>query len=326
MAAVVLVIAMGAFEEGQAAPKCAVLLCPPGRGPAAAGPLVLRRIGGLRLRGGADGLNDSMRDEDDDGAGSEVDDGAESHVPVAVQNTCFGRNEFFNASVDADMLVKDLKRELYANYSTRVCDPEQMEVWWAGKELKGLSHDTLRSYGFSPPAAGAAGAHAGSPERLVVKQKFLFSPQFAGEATKRQQQRGGAQMGLGGQQAQLAAMHNARMQALLQDPAELNKLMQSPEFQQILASNPEVQPPSARRRLCLHVACVARLCLQSAPCAVCACAAQCAAEVPQETLTEGVVMRAQRGRATGGRDAQGPRDAATHDAGGGRPGSNALHA
>ncbi|MGB1592997.1 MAG: hypothetical protein ACPIOQ_09610, partial [Promethearchaeia archaeon] len=89
---------------------------------------------------------------------------------------------------------------------------------------------------------------AGMRERIIVRHKFMFSSQFAGEATKRQQQRGGAHMGLGGQQAQVAAMHNARMQELLQNPAELQRLMQSPEFQQILASNPEVCARSAASR------------------------------------------------------------------------------
>ncbi|MGB1592996.1 MAG: ubiquitin-like domain-containing protein, partial [Promethearchaeia archaeon] len=69
-------------------------------------------------------------------------------VPVTIQSTCFGRNDFFNVSVEPTMLVKDLKRELYANFSSQVCDSEQMELWWAGKELKGLSSDSLRSYGF----------------------------------------------------------------------------------------------------------------------------------------------------------------------------------
>ena len=249
LAAAALVLAMGGLEGG-AAPRCSLRLCSPD-----GGPLFFRRIGGLRLRGGGDGLKDSMHDEDDDRV-AESEDSTERRVLVTVQNTCFGHNDIFNTSVDVDMLVKDFKRELYASHSTRMCDPEQMEVWWGARELKGSSHDTLRSYGFgfSQPAAGAADAGDGSAERreresesesLVVKQKFLFSSQFAGEATKRQQQRGsGLQMGLGGQQAQMAAMHNARMQALLQDPAELNKLMQSPEFHQILASNPEVQPHS----------------------------------------------------------------------------------
>ena len=244
LAAAALVLAMGGLEGG-AAPRCSLPLCSPD-----AGPLFLRRIGGLRLRGGGDGLKDSMHDEDDHGA-TESENSEESRVLVTVQNICFGHNDIFNTSVDVDMLVKDFKRELYASHSTRMCDPEQMEVWWGARELKGSSHDTLRSYGFgfSQPAAGASAERRereSERESLIVKQKFLFSSQFAGEATKRQQQQRGSglQMGLGGQQAQMAAMHNARMQALLQDPAELNKLMQSPEFHQILASNPEVQPHS----------------------------------------------------------------------------------
>ena len=217
--------------------------------------------GGLRLRGGGgssggEDVDASMRDgggKDEAPAQSSADLDEDSDevagitVPVTIQSTCFGRNDFFNVSVEPTMLVKDLKRELYANFSSQVCDSEQMELWWAGKELKGLSSDSLRSYGFGRELTRIL-VRAGMRERIIVRHKFMFSSQFAGEATKRQQQRGGAHLGLGGQQAQVAAMHNARMQELLQNPAELQRLMQSPEFQQILASNPEVCARSAAIR------------------------------------------------------------------------------
>ena len=106
--------------------------------------------GGLRLRGGGgssggEDVDASMRDGGDrdeapaqssadlDGRSDEV---AGITVPVTIQSTCFGRNDFFNVSVEPTMLVKDLKRELYANFSSQVCDSEQMELWWAGKELR----------------------------------------------------------------------------------------------------------------------------------------------------------------------------------------------
>ena len=194
----------------------------------------------IRLRGGTSDEDSSpasaMRDDDRE---SSLSDDSDTLVPVTVQNSCFGRSDVFNMTIDADMLVKDLKRDLYAKFSSQVCDPEQMEIWWSGLELQGSSHDTLRSYGLGETPARENGSRYLTTQRLIVKQKFIFSPEFAGDATRRQQ-RSGMQMGLAGQQAQVAAMHNARMQALLQDPAELSKLMQSPEIQQIVANNPEV--------------------------------------------------------------------------------------
>ena len=87
-----------------------------------------------------------------------------------------------------------------------------MEILWAGLELKGQASDTLASYGFGRPSAtqNAAGS-AGKPERILVKQNALFVPEDTGVPPQRQQ-RGGAQLGLGGQQAQAAALQNARMQ------------------------------------------------------------------------------------------------------------------
>lgn len=233
--------------------------------PRANGFFVNKRVAGvsslrrLRLRGGTSqggsSRENTMHDGDTDSLGS---DDSDTLVPVTVHSSCFGRSDLFNMTVDADMLVKDLKRDLHAKFSSQVCEPEQMELWWSGLELQGSSHDTLRSYGFGERRAQANSSHSMPIQRLVVKQKFLFSPEFAGEATRRQQ-RSGMHMGLAGQQAQVAAMHNARMQALLQDPAELSKLMQSPEIQQIVANNPEVSTRIHGRALdafiALNVAC-----------------------------------------------------------------------
>jgi hypothetical protein len=264
-------------------------------------------VGGLRLRGGSgaggSGADSGMRDDAEEA--SQLDsEGARESVLANVQSTCFGRSEFFNISVDPDMLVKDLKRELHANFSSLVCDPEQMEVWWSGMELKGLSHDSLRSYGFGQHSTHGGGVVSGSAERLIVKHKFIFSPQFAGESTERQQQRGGMSLGFGGQQAQVAAMHNARMHALLQDPAELNKLMQSPEFKQILASNPEVFDQSPD--------------LMHFP--VAAPGVEVHVELTFVCMYVGYVGMAGWG------DVEGPRDVATDNASSDGPSSNAVHA
>jgi len=200
-------------------------------------------VSSLRLRGGGSdrvsGQTNGVHDEDEEVSSSE--DSSDTLVPATVHSSCFGRSDVFNVTIDADMLVKDLKRDLYVNFSSQVCDPEQMEMWWSGIELQGSSHDTLRSYGFGQERDRTNGTRSAIPHKLIVKQKFLFSSEFAGEATRRQQRSGMGMggMGLGVQQAQVAAMNHARMQALLQDPAELNKLMQSPELQQIVASNPE---------------------------------------------------------------------------------------
>jgi len=236
---------------------------------------LLSGAGGLRqrlaLRGGsnppaskfwnANPANDGMSDENDEDSesGSEHADGT---VLVTVQNTCFGRSDVLNVTVDAGMLVKDLKRELFANFSSHMCEPEQMEIWWGGKEMKGLSHDSLENYGF--------GQQSALNNRLIIKHNFMFSKEFAGEATMQQQ--GGQSMGVGGQQAQLAAMQNAKMQALLQDPDELQKLMQSPEFQEILASNPEVSPFVFVGR-CICVSAYLFVCMSVC---VCACVFACA--------------------------------------------------
>ena len=153
----------------------------------------------LRLRGGGDSdrsFNGGMLDEDVEDRKWDSDDDME-RVLVTVRNTCFDRNDVFNISVDPDMLITDLKRELYANHSAEMCEPEQMEIEFAGMQLKGVLHDTLRSYGFSSER----------PERIRVRTAFLHS-----ESVSRKQARSG--LGMGGQQDEAAAMQNARMQVL----------------------------------------------------------------------------------------------------------------
>lgn len=238
----------------------------------------------VRLRGGTSDEDSNpasaMRDEDRESSGS---DDSDTLLPVTVQNSCFGRSDVFNMTIDADMLVKDLKRDLYAKFSSKVCDPEQMEIWWSGLELQGSSHDTLRSYGLGETPARGNGSRHLTTQRLIVKQKFIFSPEFAGDATRRQQ-RSGMQMGLAGQQAQVAAMHNARMQALLQDPAELSKLMQSPEIQQIVANNPEVLAKMCAPHCSIGCARIAILIWLNAPLTCSAASQGACAHNPQPEL------------------------------------------
>eukprot|EP00961_Rhodomonas_salina_P012395 167057-Rhodomonas_salina.1 len=72
---------------------------------------------------------------------------------VEIQNTCFGRNDFLNVTLDSDELVKDFKKQLFLLNSRTVCDPEQMELWWRGVELHGLAHETFRSHACSMSGA-----------------------------------------------------------------------------------------------------------------------------------------------------------------------------
>ena len=67
----------------------------------------------LKLRGGGE--------EDGDEGMQAVEEVA--WVRLMIKNTCFGRSDWYDVVVDSEMLVRDLKAQLYQNHSSQVCEP-----------------------------------------------------------------------------------------------------------------------------------------------------------------------------------------------------------
>lgn len=113
------------------------------------------------------------------------------------------------------------------NFTSAVCDPDQMELWCRGQELIGFASDQLSDYGIEP----------GGPEKgfftASLKQNYIHTE--AGEGTKENEQT------LGPEGIQ-ALLQSPMMMQLLADPPMLQSVIQHhPQFKQLLAANPELR-------------------------------------------------------------------------------------
>jgi hypothetical protein len=197
----------------------------------------------LRLRGGSEAVDGDDVDKDGPEENDEmVDEWANeplSWVKLRIHNLCFGRNEFLEAIVDPEMLVKDFKAQLYLNHSTAICDPEQMDMTCKGRELMGLSSDQLSDYGVGTRVSG----DEGSEVTIILKQKFISI------ALNQASSRGHEAIGPDSIQG---LIQSPMFQHLLSNPQLLQQVMQTPQFQQLLQASPELrrilEDPSALKK------------------------------------------------------------------------------
>ena len=155
-------------------------------------------------------------------------------VALDIEYSCSGRNDVISVVVDADTRILDFKRNLYANYSHILCEPERMQIWFRGQELIGDADETLSLCGIDT-----------SVPRPRIFLKESPSDRFqdgAGRSLSLDmpmgQSYGGAHLGMGDGMRDPVT---ASLMSMVNDPKQLKYFVEnSPQMQEMLKSNPEV--------------------------------------------------------------------------------------
>ena len=202
----------------------------------------MRRLRTLMLRGGSDvDESDLMR------AASESEE--ITWVSLEIVNTCSGRSESLAITADIETRIADLKRSLRANYSSSVCDPDRMELWWHNRELTSHGDENLGVFGVGV---------TGSKVRLVLKERASTDRMVSGPrggVLNQDFQYGDGYGEVGGWDSEQGTAQADATKAIMQDPVMMKQYIESnPQLQEQLKQNPELRrimndPESFRRLL-----------------------------------------------------------------------------